>query len=271
MKKTSILVSLAGIAALLLSLSLTAQEEEAAEAPPPLSDVWMVVVNAGMAADFDAAMAAHMQFRKDAGESRDWQAYRVAVGHNMSPIQFRSCCFDWADLDAHEAENIDKGIGENFNANVAQYVEHYHHYIEETDWENSHWPDDGTSGPYYGVTSWKNKQGRGPASNDAKEKLSQLGITGGWANDDNNWLWFSRIGGDSMTAIVSSYANYADMEEEDPTFFEFVAEELGAEEAGATFGAFGNGFEDSDYTIWVLDESISTPADEEEAEEEGEE
>ena len=70
-----------------------------------------------------------------------------------------------------------------------------------------------------------------------------------------------------MTAIVSSFANYAEMEDNDPTFFEFVTEELGAQEAGAGFADFGNGFEDSDYTIWVLDESISSPVDEEEDEE----
>jgi hypothetical protein len=268
MKKTSYLVGLVSVAALMLPLSLIAQDEDAdAEAPAPLSDVWIVVVKPGMETQFNEAMATHLQFRKDAGASNTWQAYRVAVGHNITPIQFRSCCFTWADLDDNRAEDEEKGLNENFGATVAQYVEHYHHYLEETDWENSHWPETGTSGPYYGVTSWKNKQGRGPASDNAKEKLSQLGITGGWASDDNNWLWMSRIGGDSVTAIVSSYANYAEMEDDDPTFFEFVTEELGAEEAGATFGAFSNGFEDSDYTIWVLDESISTPEDEEDDEE----
>ncbi len=262
MKRTAFLVSMAGIAALVLPLSLMAQDEPT-EAPEPLSDVWIMVVKPGMEEDFNAAMAAHVQFRKDAGESRSWQAYRVAVGHNMAPIQYRSCCFSWADLDDFEAEGTEKGLGENFQENVAQYVEHYHHYLEASDWENSHWPETGTSGPYYGVTSWKDKQGRGPAADQAKEKLSQLGITGGWATDDNNWLWLSRIGGDSITAIASSYENYAQMEEQEPTFFEFIMEELGAEEGGKLFNAFGTGFEDSDYTIWKHDESISTPADEE--------
>lgn len=263
MKRTSILASLAGIAVMALPLSLIAQEDDA-EAPESLSDVWMVVVKPGMEAQFDEAMATHLQFRKDAGELRTWQAYRVVVGHNLKPIEFRSCCFSWADLDDYEADDAEKGLSENFQATVAQYVDHYHHYLEETDWENSHWPTTGTSGPYYGVTSWTNKQGRGPASSQAKERLSQVGIANGWANDDNNWLWFSRIGGDSTTMIVSSYANYAQMEDDDPTFFDFIVEELGEEEAGELFDAFGNGFDDSDYAIWKLDESISTPVDEEE-------
>ena len=268
MRKTSYLVSLAGVAALMLPLSLLAQDEEAeAEAPAPLSDVWIVVVKPGMETQFNDAMATHLQFRKDAGESRTWQAYRVAVGHNIAPIQYRSCCFNWADLDDHQAEDTEKGLSDNFQATVGQYIEHYHHYLEQTDWENSHWPETGTSGPYYGVTSWTNKQGRGPAASAAMEKMSQLAITEGWANDDNNWLWLSRIGGDEMTAIASSYENYADMTPPEQSFFEYAVEQLGEEEAGEMFGEFGNGFDDSDYTIWVHDESISTPEDEVEAEE----
>lgn len=268
MKRTSYLVSLASVVALMVPLSAIAQDEDAAEeSPPPLTDVWMMVVKQGMAAEFNEAMAAHMQFRKDAGESSDWQAFRVAVGENMAPIQYRSCCFEWADMDARDAENDELGLSANFSENVAQYVDHFHHYFETFDWDNSHWPDDGTSGPYFGVTSWINKEGSGPASGQAMEKMSQLAITEGWANDDNNWLWISRIGGDGVTAIVSSYENYADMAPEEQSFFEFTVEKLGEVEASEMFQAFGSGFEDSDYTIWELDESISTPADEEDDEE----
>lgn len=265
MKKTSHLVSFVGIAALMLPLSSIAQDEEA-EAPAPLSDVWMVVVKPGMEAQFNEAMAAHVRFRKDAGESREWQAYRVAVGHNMAPIQFRSCCFDWADLDTGVTENEELGISADFNENVAQYVEHFHHYLERTDWDNSHWPDTGTSGPYYGVTSWTHKQGRGPESNDAKELMSQLAKDEGYASDDNNWLWLSRLAGDNRTAIVSSFENYADMAPPEQSFYEFTVEKLGEVEADEMFADFAGGFSNSDYTIWILDESISTPADEEDGE-----
>ena len=265
MKKASIFVSLAGIAAMALPFSAVAQDEEAAtDAPLPLSDVWMMVVKPGMGAEFDAAMAAHMQFRKDAGESRDWVAYRVAVGHNMAPIQYRSCCFDWADLDDLVAEGAELALRDDFNANVAQYVDHIHHYIEEFDWENSHWPDTGTSGPYFGVTTWTNKQGRGPESNEAKTALSQVGKTEGWTSDDNNWLWISRIGGDYTTSIVSSYENYADMAPPEQSYYDFVVEKLGEVEANELYDAFSSGFDDAEYTVWQHDESISTPADEDE-------
>jgi len=265
MKKTTIWASLASFLVLALPATVIAQDDEAAEAPPPLSDVWLMVVKPGMQAEFDAAMAAHMQFRKEAGESRDWQAYRVAVGHNMKPIGFRSCCFEWADLDTFQAESNEAGLGDHFNANVAQYVDHFHHYLETFDWDNSHWPDEGTDGPYYAVTTWTIKEGRGPESSDAKKKMSQLAKAEGWADDDNNWLWMSRAaGGDAVTMLVSSYANYADMAPPEQSFYEFAVEQLGEEEADQMFSDFSNGFDDSDFTIWVHDADLSTPADEEE-------
>ena len=265
MKRTSFLVSLAGIAALTLPLSLVAQED--GDAPPPLSDVWVMVVKPGMMAEFNEAMATHVQFRKDAGESRTWDAFRVAVGHNMTPIGVRSCCFEWADLDVFEAENEALGLTANFNENVGRYVEHFHHYFERSDWANSHWPDTGTGGPYYAVTSWVDKAGSGPEAAAAREAMSQFAKNEGWADEDNNWLWYSRVGGNEITSLVSSYDNYADMAPPEQSFFEYAAEKLGEEEAGKMFKAFGSGFEDSDYTIWKYDESISTPKDEEEDEE----
>ena len=259
MKKTKILASLAGLAIASFSLGSIAQEE--GDAPPPLSDVWIMVVKPGMANEFNEAVVAHMQFRKDAGESREWTAYRVVAGHNMQPIGFRSCCFNWADFDGHAAENEELGLGDHFNENVAQYVDHFHHYYERSDIKNSHWPDEGTSGPYFGVTRWTMKEGAGRAARDAKEKMSQLALNEGWANDGNNWLWFSREIGDAEIALVSSYENFEDMEPPEQSFYAFAVEQLGEDEADAMFDAFNANFEDSEYTIWQLDESLSTPSD----------
>ena len=261
MKKTSLIVSIAAMAGLILPLSLLAQDEE--EGLGPLSDVWFVVPKRGMEAQFSEAMAAHIAFRAEAGESRTWQAYTVAVGRDITPFQFRSCCFEWADLDAHGPEDLEKGLGANFNENVDQYVEHYHHYLERNDWENSYWPDEGTDGPYYGVTSWTVKQGAGPGSEVARKKLSEVALNQGWAEAGHNWIWLSRIGGKPMVMVVTSKADYADMAPSEPSFFEWVGEQLGAEEAGAVFAQFGSGFAGSDYTIWRHNENLSSPSDDE--------
>jgi hypothetical protein len=246
---------------LVFSFGIHAQED-GSEAPPPLSDVWVMVAKPGMDEEFSAAVARHLQFRKDAGESREWNGFRVVAGHNMERVAFRACCFSWADLDEHTAQGAELGLVEHFSANVAQYVDHMHHYLEAADWENSHWPDEGTSGPYYGVTTWKVKQGSGPASGAAKKKFSELALTEGWADDDNNWIWFSRQVGAASVSLVSSFESFADMAPPEQSFYEFVVENLGEAETDALFADFSGGFDDSDYTIWRLDPSISTPQQE---------
>ena len=261
MKKSSLIVSIAGVVALILPLSLMAQDEE--EGQGPLTDVWFVVPNRGMEAQFTEAMAAHMAFRAEAGEMRTWQAYTVAVGRDITPFQFRSCCFEWADLDAYAAENEAKGLVANFNENVGQYVDHFHHYLERVDWDNSNWPDGEVDGPFYAVTSWPIKQGAGPGAEEARKKLSDVALNQGWAEAGHNWVWLTRIGGKPMVQVVTSKKNYADFEPSKPSFFEFVTEQLGAEEAGAVFSQFGSGFSSSDYTIWRHDESLSTPVQDE--------
>lgn len=248
-------------AVLLLPLGVLAQEGE--EPAGPLASVWFVVPKAGMQAEFSEAAAAEIIARKEAGETQEWQAYRAVVGDNLDAVQYRSCCFNWADQDAYEAEDLELGLGESWNENVGPYVDHYHHYFERFDWENSHWPDTGTDGPLYGVTSWTSHPGAGPGIREARIKLSRLAIDGGWASDENNWLWMTRIGGKPQLMIVSSFENYAAMEPPEQSFFEFVTEKLGAEEAAAVFDQFNAGFKSSDYTVWMHDETLSTPASDE--------
>ena len=130
MKTTTFLTSIAASIALIAPLSLHADGHEEAEAPPPMTEVWMAVPKAGMMGKFVEAVSADVEYRKKKGETRSWQAYTVAIGDNMNVVQFRACCFDWADQDTYIADSEEKGLGENWMENVHQYVDHYHHYFE---------------------------------------------------------------------------------------------------------------------------------------------
>ena len=258
MKKATVWIC---AAAFLVPIGLMADghEEE-----PSLTDVWLVVPKQGMEGEFEEAVKAHLAFRADAEESRDWQAYTQVVGHSINVYQYRACCFDWADQDAYVAENTDKGLDAKWDEDVDPYVDHYHHYLENIDRENSHWPDEGTDGPYYGVTTWHWKQGVGPGPDEMRKKLSQIALNDGWAESGRNWLWLQRIGGKPTLMIVAPYASFAEMEPPEKDFFEFVAESAGSPEAaGEMFMAFGAGFSDSDYTIWVHRPDLSSPSDDE--------
>ncbi|MDH3612068.1 MAG: hypothetical protein OEU90_08595 [Gammaproteobacteria bacterium] len=260
MKKCSFIVS---VVALILPLGVLADSHE--EELPSLSDVWIMVPKQGMEGQFESAIQAHMAARAEGEDSRNWAGFRVVLGHNLNMYQWRYCCFDWADQDAYLSEEQEKGFNAHWSENVHQYVDHYHHYLENTDRENSNWPEDEPTGPYYGVTTRTWKQGAGPGPNEARKKLSQLALNEGWAEEGHKWLWLSRIGGKPMLAIVTEHENFADMAPSEPNFFEFVTEQMGsAEEADAVFTEFGSGFASSDYTVWMFDPDLSTPADDSE-------
>lgn len=261
MKRFSITVSVVGIAALILPLGLMAKDHDERA---PLADVWIMVPKQGMEAQFEEAVKAHMAHRAEAEDSRYWAGFRVVIGHNPSIYQWRYCCFNWADQDAYVAEENEKGFNEHWSETVHQYVDHYHHYLDRMDYENSHWPEDEDTGPYYGVTSWVRKQGAGPGSEEARKQMSQVALKEGWAEAGNRWLWHSSIGGKPTQKIVTSFENYADMAPPEQSFYEFMSEHMDSEEdVAALFNAFGSGFSSSDYTVWMHDTGLSTPSDDE--------
>jgi hypothetical protein len=252
MKKTSFITSLIGTAMLLIPLSLWAQDDRA-----PLSDVWLIMPKQGMLSQFEAAAKAHMAFRQDAGETRNWSAYSVGLGSNPSLYMWRAGGLNYADQDAFIAEDQENGYGEHWFANVDQYVDHYHHYLERADYENSNcWPADLGQKPLYGVTTWTWKQGAGPGPGEARKQLSKIAMDGDW---EYNWLWLSRIGGEPQIMVVSPYDSFAGMEPPEQEFFEFIAEQLGSEEeAGKIFAEFSAGFTGSSYTVWSYRPDLST-------------
>jgi len=255
MRRSSFFTTLLGTAMLFIPLGLWAQDDERA----PLSDVWMVMPKQGMAMKFEEAVRSHMAYRRDVGDSRNWVAYSASIGSNPQLYQFRAGDLNWADQDAYVAEDEEKGLGSHWFANVDQYVDHYHHYMERSDFEHSHWPADLGQHSYYGVTSWTWKEGAGPATEQAREQLSQIAMDGGWGEMGNHWLWLSRIGGKPTLMIVNAFDDFADMEPPEQSFFDFVTEQLGsAEDAGKIFAQFGAGFADSSYTVWAHRPDLST-------------
>lgn len=258
MKKVTVMASLA---ALLLSAGATADEHEA---PPPLTDVWVVAPKPGMVEDFEAAVAEHMAYRSENGDSRQWLTFTPVVGDKLNVYMFRACCFDWADQDAYEEEDGEKGFGEHWLETGGQYVDHYHHYFDRIDWEHSHWPEEGTDGPYYGATRWYWKEDSGSASSEARKQMSKLAKEGGWGEQRGPWLWLQQIGGRDILTLVAPYASYADMAPPEQSFYEFAAEQLGSEEqADEMFDDFSSGFSKSDYTIWRYRDDLSMQGDDE--------
>jgi hypothetical protein len=254
MKKISFISSILGTALLLIPLSLFAQDDRA-----PLSDVWYIMPKQGMVSEFEDAVKTHMAFRRDAGDSRQWTAYSASVGANPMLVQFRSGGLNWADMDTYSAEDAEKGFGPNWMANVDPYVDHYHHYVERSDYANSNWPADLPQRPYYAVTTWKINPAASMAANEARKEMSKIALEEGWADmEGNNWLWQSRIGGSAALMIVSELENLAAMEPPEQSFFEYLSEKRSAEEAAEIFAKFNAGYGDSSMTIWAHRPDLSS-------------
>ena len=191
-------------AAFLLSLAMpalvVAQDEEASAY---LASVWVVHPREGHFGEFMTAAAEHIAFRKAQGDSRSWEGYQPVMGDDIGKVVFRYCCFEWADEDAYLATADDKGLGAHWNENVDPHVAHYEHYFSAVDFDNSHWNDDaGEASTLFGVTEWYVAPGKSGDFNDMKEKMSTMAKEQGWASEETNWSWYTRIGGKPVEAIV---------------------------------------------------------------------
>jgi len=256
-KFESLTIAAVAVTALAMApLTAMAQDDEA---PPPLSDVWIMVPKQGMESDFEEAIKTHMAFRVDAGESWQWNTYTPVAGDRLDMYQFRYCCFDWADMDDYMAEEAQEAMGTHWDETVHPYVDHYHHYFERTDWENSHWPEGDGEGPYYEVTTWTWKADAGSSSGEARKKMSQAAIEHGWGDTGANWMWMFRMHGKPKLMLVSSFEDYADMAMPDPGFFEFMSEALSEEEVESMFADFDSGFSSVETTLWRHRPELSTP------------
>lgn len=229
-----------------------------------VSSIWVIAPKQGMGTEFEAAMKEHVAFRAAQGDPRNWRAYSVAVGDKMGMYQVRGCCFEWAGQDAYMAETADMGLGEHFTETVAPYVDRVHHYFDVYDYENSSWPEDDVheTHEYFGVTSWTLKEGAGPGSSQAREKISQLAIETGWG-EVFSWLWHTREGGKPTLMVVVPYENYAGMAPPEQSLVEHIAAKsaMSQEEIGELFTTFGSGFASSDYTVWRFRPDLSMPQD----------
>lgn len=243
MKFPLIKILMAATFLLAFPVQVLAQDED----PPALASLWVLHPKEGQAAAFEAAISEHLAFRAEQSDPRDWQGFNVAAGGDLNAVGFRYCCFKWAEQDAYDQWSIDSGAGEHYENTVAGLVGEVEHYFTRNDYANSNWPEG--SGPYslYGVTVWTPKPGTAADRSAAMAKFTSVALENGW---DQVWSWNWRVGGPAELALVIPYTNWADMEPPEQSFFEFMSEHLGAEEAAATFQKFSNSFWDSEYTIY---------------------
>jgi len=251
MQKRTVSLALCGLALAALALPTLSIAEEA---PAPLVEMWVVKAKEGHGRELMHGLRAHLAVRAEKGDPRPWQVYTPVLGDDLGRVAVRFCCFNWADLDAYEKWDEDHPeLNEDFTANVAPHVQDAAHYFEDLDWSDSHWNQDGGPYRYFAVTEWIIKPGQEGAFNEARGKASQIAINQGWGGGARSWLWGTRLGGTPRAFVVVPHANYAGMQPGGETFLEFLAEQLGSQEAAASLlQQFSGSTEGSDFQIWEL-------------------
>lgn len=245
-------------ASLLIATSAVFAQEEGP--PGNLAETWVVHVKPGAQGAFEQAIKNHMAVRKANGDPFDWETYMPNTGDDLATYYFRHCCFAWADHDAYDAwENGATEVNEDWSSNVDPNVASYEHHFSEVDFENSHWPEEMSDLMFVGVATYWIKPGAWQQFQAAKNELSQLAMNNGWANDEHHWAWTSAVDGHSTVSIVFPYVNWADMADPDPSFFEFLTEQLGsAEAAAAKFAPMNDATKSTSYTIYTRRPDLST-------------
>lgn len=248
--------------ALLATLALYLPPALAQDAPPGLAEVWLITPKPGHGKEFFGAMQKHMAFRKEHGDPWAWQVYTPVLGDELSQVAIRYCCVNWADVDAYgDWSRRSEKVSAHFDEHVGPHVEKAEHYFESIDWENSHWPAGNREFRYYAVTDFALEAGETAGFHAAREKMSQIAIEHGWATDQRNWLWMSRVGGAPTVSVVIPHPNFASFESNRESFFAFLAEKLGSTEAAAElYQQFDGATLGSEFQIWERNDALSMEA-----------
>lgn len=94
---------------------------------------------AGMHQQFETALRAHTQWRKEQNDPWQWYVMQVVTGRDYGDYIIRSNDIGWADLDAYSFR--DKGYN-HFISTVGPFIESVNSSITATNEAVSHWPED---------------------------------------------------------------------------------------------------------------------------------
>ncbi|KGJ88747.1 hypothetical protein [Thalassotalea sp. ND16A] len=242
-----------GLAMYFMASSVTAEEQSVA----PLTDVWVVTINAANKAKFERALAQHMQYRVDNGDPNTWQVYTQVIGDSMNTYVLRACCTNWDQIAAYKSWARDSKTSSQWRKTVRKYVVKNEHYYTRYDERNSSW-DTQKSFKYFSVNTLYPKPGEGFALKASVKALSDAAKQMQW---HESWSWHSRIGGKPQMQLVIGHENYADMMPQAKSFFEPLSAQLDSQDnAQQLLEEYEKHFAETNYAIYVLRKGLSSPA-----------
>lgn len=240
---------------MLVPAQVSAEEKKEAPKASQLAINWTVHVSKDNRQAFEAALKAHMAFRVEDGDPRNWQVYEPVTGDDLNYYVVRYCCTTYEGMDEY-AEWYNKSDSiKDFFENVDGYVDSYKHQWFKQDRKNSNWIDnDGYK--FFGVVSINVKPNKWDTFGKALKKLSQIGIENEWPH---SWAWSYPVDGDGGVSLVFPFENFADMETPDETFYQFIYKHSKKKKADKLFADYRNGIASSNYRVYAHNKKLSMP------------
>lgn len=235
-----------------MSPGVVAQEAE----PGPIAFHYALTPKAGHEDAFRTAMQAHMQWRRENGETWQWTCYEVVAGEDANAVHFRSGGHRWADRDAYESSAFGTRAAEQFRSTVAPHLASTRMFVDQDDAEISAWPTDGVDRPLIQLVQMRLDPGKRMAWTDAvkaiHEALQDNGFSGGYA-----FSWTVAGGPDPMVTLALPRTGWADFAEPDPDVYAVVVKAFGEERARELFAAYSDAIEMSETFVVRRNDEMS--------------
>lgn len=201
-----------------------AQDEET----EGVADLVWITPKPGKGPDLEKAIRDYHLWVADKEGAFRYSWFAVETGSRTGDYVARSGDHNWADFDAEH--DWDDEAGEKFAADVLPLIDSVERRLTVAMDEFSHWPDDFTGYTHYEVTLWYVKPGQYGNFRSGLEKIHKALTEGGYG-EYYGFASTASGGKGNEISIVLPHKGYADMAENDPSFFDVVSEAVGGPEA----------------------------------------
>ena len=215
---------LSGLIALLclsfISQNVLAQDKN-------LAEIYFIKVKTGQDAEFEAAIKAHAEWRKQAGDPWDWFVHQVVNGENLGEYVIRSGGHTWADFDSYEEFGAKASV--EFFKTVGPHMEKSRNIITRVDTTNINWYPTPSEVNLISVITYHLKPGQAQVFTTAVNKFHTAIVENNYkAYHAFEWLVNGWTG--PRVSLVLPYKNWAEMQGPPESFNDFMARVLGPEE-----------------------------------------
>ena len=246
------------IASLLAAAALGAASQPVV-AQQQVARLYVVKPHPGHEMQFEEALAAHAEWRRENNDPWSWSVAQVVAGDDLGLWYIRSGGHQWADFDTYDAGFALPAL-EHWMNNVNQHVANTASMVTTSDTTNVRWPEDPSAIRFVTLIDFYLRPGQQQAFFEVVNKFHEAIVQTEFpAYYSFNW---SAAGGPgNMIRLALPYESWADMAPPETTMAAMVADVYGPEEAQALNERFDNTLRRSQSTVLMIRPDLSVNMD----------